>query len=293
MGDANLIVPVGFNENFLYNTVKIIGLKDNKQHSCGTGFFFHFKLKTNQNVELILTNKHVINNGSDSLSFTLHEGQFINDELLPMGRFFNVTLTNLPQNLVEHPNKDIDLVAILYGPLNKEIEEKTKKFIYRKSIDDTYIKTDNELKEQSSVAEDVLMIGYPSGLVDELSNFPIIRKGITSTHPALDFKGQSIGVVDIACFPGSSGSPIFISMQGSYPNKTGGLCIGNKSIFLGLLYGGPIYTEKGEIIVKEIPTSQKLFTQYQQTIHLGYYVKAKEIKFLCSHIEKNILINEL
>lgn len=291
MNETNRIVPTVFNENLLYNTVRIVGLKNNKQHSFGTGFFFHFEPNATQRVELILTNKHVINSGCDAFSFTLHEGEMLNNELVPTGKFFTVSLVNIHQYLV-FPDNEVDLVAILYSPLNKEIEDKSKKIVYRKSIDDTFIKNDNELKEKTTVAEDVLMIGYPIGLIDEFSNFPIIRKGITSTHPALDFNNKSIGIVDIACFPGSSGSPIFISIQGSYPNKTGGISIGNKFIFLGLLYGGPIYSSEGKILIKEIPTSREPLTHYEQMIHLGYYVKAKEINFLCEKIKSLLNKND-
>lgn len=65
------------------------------------------------------------------------------------------------------------------------------------------------------------MIGYPIGLWDDVNNLPLIRKGITSIHPAIDFRGRSIGVADLACFHGSSGSPILIANEGMYGTKTG------------------------------------------------------------------------
>ena len=58
------------------------------------------------------------------------------------------------------------------------------------------------------------MIGYPIGLIDEYNNKPIVRKGITATTYNIDYNGKKEFLIDIACFPGSSGSPIFIRRDG-------------------------------------------------------------------------------
>jgi hypothetical protein len=134
-------------------------------------------------------------------------------------------------------------------------------------------------------------VGYPIGLWDKINNFPIVRDGITASHPALDFNGQSIGVIDMACFPGSSGSPILICMQG-FHDKKGAYHFGNKTILLGLLCSGPLLTQSGKIEIKEIPTTNLgSIATFNQMIHLGYYVKSKEILVLCKHI-KQVLTNK-
>lgn len=68
------------------------------------------------------------------------------------------------------------------------------------------------------------------GLSDTRNNYPIFRKGYTSAHPAVDFNDDGIGLVDMACFPGSSGSPIFIFNEGSYRDKHGNVRL--RSIYL-------------------------------------------------------------
>lgn len=133
------------------------------------------------------------------------------------------------------------------------------------------------------------MIGYPIGLWDHLNNFPIIRKGIAATHPALDFQDKSVGVVDIACFPGSSGSPIIIYESGAYYDKQSKATkIGQKVILLGLLFSGPVHASDGKIEIKEIPTQSVPIAQINQFIHLGYYVKAKEVLVLCEYIKSTL-----
>lgn len=52
------------------------------------------------------------------------------------------------------------------------------------------------------------MVGYPDGIWDEFNNQPIVRRGITATHPKNDFNGKGEFLIDAVCFPGSSGSPV-------------------------------------------------------------------------------------
>ena len=58
------------------------------------------------------------------------------------------------------------------------------------------------------MVEDVLMIGYPNGLWDTTHNMPIIRRGTIATDIKLDYNEKKEFVIDAACFPGSSGSPV-------------------------------------------------------------------------------------
>jgi len=72
------------------------------------------------------------------------------------------------------------------------------------------------------------MVGYPVGIWDSANNMPVIRRGITATHPGKDYEGKSEFMIDAACFPGSSGSPVFLFNLGSYPQKAGGIVIGTR-----------------------------------------------------------------
>ena len=83
----------------------------------------------------------------------------------------------------------------------------------------------------------------------------------------------------MACFPGSSGSPILIVNEGSYiDKKSGSVNIGaNRIIFLGILFGGPVYNSEGKIVIREIPTRQEVISITPQMINLGYYIKSEAI----------------
>ena len=49
---------------------------------------------------------------------------------------------------------------------------------------------DNERLESLTAVENVLMYGYPIGLYDERNVLPLIRSGVTASHPAIDFNGK-------------------------------------------------------------------------------------------------------
>ena len=48
-------------------------------------------------------------------------------------------------------------------------------------------------------------------------------------------------MIDVACYPGSSGSPVLIFNEGSYNKKGAGLVVGDTSFLLGVLYAVTAY----------------------------------------------------
>lgn len=133
---------------------------------------------------------------------------------------------------------------------------------------------------------------YPIGLSDVRNNYPIFRRGYTAAHPAVDFNKDGIGLVDMACFPGSSGSPIYILNEMGYRDKRGNFYLGRpRIILLGVLFAGPQYNARGDIVVETIPTAiQKVETNTKIMTNLGYYIKATEINEFQKTIE-NIIAN--
>src|SRR5690606_32118899 len=119
-------------------------------------------------------------------------------------------------------------------------------------LDKSLIMSDEEL-DQLTALEDIIMIGYPNGIWDSVNNLPIMRRGITATHPKMDFNGKPEFMIDAACFPGSSGSPIILLNEGSYRTQDS-IVMGSRVKLLGVLYAGPVSTVTGNIQVVNIPT---------------------------------------
>lgn len=260
----------------LYSTVRIA-----TSRGSGTGFFFHFIFQGNSlSVPVIITNKHVVNyNPQEEVNFFLHAK---NGET-PDGKKLNI---NFKTDWHFHQNQDLCFCFV--APLFNLIKATQQKDIFYIPITEELI-WDNAKLEELSAIEDVVMVGYPNGLWDQANNLPLFRKGITSSHPATDFNNKNIGVVDMACFHGSSGSPIFILNEHGYTDKKGNSYLGGKRlIFLGVLFEGPHVNAKGELIIENIPTQQKISSLTPLMINLGYYIKASEILAFKSKIESII-----
>ncbi|MEG0919696.1 MAG: hypothetical protein RSE61_07210 [Anaerovoracaceae bacterium] len=132
--------------------------------------------------------------------------------------------------------------------------------------------------------EDLIMIGYPTGICDEYNNKPIIRKGISATHIKNNFEGKSEFLIDMACFPGSSGSPVFALIDKmNVENNT--ISWGKRLFFVGVLHAGPQHTVVGE--VRQVTGIQ---TVAQIPNNLGCVVKASELKVLENILYKKILV---
>ena len=256
--------PIAFSEKMLYSTILI-----EADNSKGTGFFFDFKIDNTTIIPVIITNKHVVNfNPNQKVFMTFHLKEKLSDAESNIKCLVDATW-------IFHDNQD--LCFCFFEPLCQQISKKYGTRPFYISIDESLIYEDEKLKTLSTV-EDVMMVGYPIGLYDKKNNYPIFRRGITSSHPAIDFNGKNIGLVDMACFPGSSGSPIFIINENGYTDKKGTTYIGGKRlIFLGIMVSVPIYNAKGNLEIIEIPSSKVAMINTQIMTNLGYYIKAEEI----------------
>ena len=185
----------------------------------------------------------------------------------------SVTLTT---DWIFHSCKDLCFCFV--SSVFETVRKMTGKEVFYSAIDESIIPT-QEMLENLSALEELVMVGYPIGLWDKINNLPIFRKGYTVSHPAIDFNDAGIGLVDMACFPGSSGSPIYILNEGGYKDKWGNLNWGQSRIlFLGTLFSGPQYDATGKIVVTNIPTSQQLVQSHTRVmVNLGYYIKAQEL----------------
>lgn len=257
--------PISISERMMFNTVRLVA----SDRSSGTGYFYNFVID-NKIVPVIITNKHVVNyNSNETMTFYLHLRNGENES----NESYQVTLT---LNWIFHSKKDLCFCFV--NPVFEFVKKQTSKDVFYIAIDETILPSQKMLEELSAL-EELVMVGYPIGLWDKNNNFPIFRKGYTASHPAIDFNESGIGLVDMACFPGSSGSPIYILNEGGYKDKVGNLNWGqSRIIFIGTLFSGPIYDATGKLVVTDIPTSNQVVESHTGImVNLGYYIKSSEI----------------
>lgn len=260
-------------ETLMHTTVRLeCSLSDNRA-STGTGFFFSFKVDDDRHIPVIVTNKHVINDsqvGTFVLTKSDEEGQPI------LGSTERVVLNDFEKLWTKHPDDNVDLAVFPIAPLYHQAEAKGVKF-FAPPIGEDLLPTPEKLADLSGL-ENITMIGYPNGIWDEKNNMPIVRRGITATNPKHDYNGLPIFVIDCACFPGSSGSPVLIFDQGGYLDAKGNLNLGGgRIILLGVLFAGPQHVAEGEIQTIDVPLAHVPISLSKIPNNLGFVVKAHKI----------------
>ncbi len=264
-------IPVS--DQLTYSTIRIECELQDGNIGTGTGFFFTFTLTDNKSVPAIVTNKHVIE-GAKQGKFHFNLADENGQPLKATHTSF--IINNFQAAWIPHPDDNVDLCVMPIAPLLSQAEQQGKKIFFI-TLDKSLILNPDEISELIAF-EEVIMIGYPNGIWDSVNNMPIIRKGITATHPNLDYNGKLEFMIDAACFPGSSGSPVYLFNLGGYTTKAGGTVIGGARIkLLGILYAGPQHTATGEIEVINVPTQQKVVAFSRIPNNLGLVIKAQRL----------------
>lgn len=269
------LLPIADSTALLYSTCRIVARQADGGESIGTGFFFSYPAGGNQALQALVTNKHVVR---DAVEYVLWFHLARDDDstpLQPSGRIHGFRLRMLDQGWFDHPSSDVDLCATPVEPFRAEAECRGKR-VFMTTLSTDHLPAHSDLAKLLAL-ETVTMIGYPIGLWDRVNNLPIARRGTTATHPMIDFNGEKVGIVDIAAFPGSSGSPILIVDEGGYPVPGGRVVTGSRIMLLGVLYAGPQFSACGELEIMEVPTTTSARFTVSTPVHLGCYIKAEEL----------------
>ncbi|WP_017814448.1 S1 family peptidase [Paenibacillus shenyangensis] len=258
-------------EQLMYCTIRIESEDILGNVSTGTGFYFQFDIN-DKDIPVIITNKHVIKGGIYGnlvIKLRSSDSQYIIDgqERFRIGKF--------EESWIMHPDPEVDLCCLLIGPIINEMKKQGKHLFYKTFYEDSII-TKTERDDLTAI-EDITMIGYPNGLWDEVNNHPIMRHGKTATHPAYNYNGKEEFLIDVACYHGSSGSPVVLFNQGVYLNRKGEFIAGTRLKLLGVLYAGPQVINTGEIKIATIETRQEAISITRSMMNLGIIIKSEKV----------------
>ena len=257
-------MEMSLSEQLTYSTVRLVCSNGQGDVSLGTGFIMSLCRHGSEEVPVIITNRHVVSDYSKfEFEFCLKKIDGKPDDL----NVNKITLENV--TWFNHPNKNVDLCCLPFAAVLKEARQKEINLFYIPlGIDSLPSK---EMIEQLSAMEEVIMVGYPIGLIDNYNHKPIIRRGITATHIKKKYCGKNEFLVDMACFPGSSGSPVCILNEGTYLYNNN-VCIGTRFLLVGILYAGPQFDVEGNITFSQLPTIKTAIPT-----NLGLVIRSDEL----------------
>ncbi|WP_313458958.1 serine protease [Stenotrophomonas sp.] len=271
-------------EQLTHSTVRIETELRGGGVSTGTGFFMNFMRNGNNCVPVIVTNKHVIRNSEVG---RFHVTLATDAGLPSRGQHQQFQFPGFEGMCINHPDPAVDLAAFPIGPILNDAQQRGVPLFYV-PLDVSLIPGEEEREGYSSM-EDVVMIGYPNGIWDEVNNLPIIRKGITASHPGVAWNGKREFLTDIASFPGSSGSPVFLANLGGYMDKAGNTFMGSHRIrLLGVHYAGALHTASGQIRIVTAPTSNVPVPITQIPNNIGVAINSLEVLGLEREVERMV-----
>ncbi len=205
---------------WLYATVPV----DNPQGESGTGFLAFRSTGPDQGRVFLVTNKHVISRDPAQRAAVPHIVCHFNTKEpdgSPGTVSGQVPLTNTDgsRRFREHPDVDTDVYALDVTnvmQLNPKLE---KRWVGYDMFADEAKRTELDI----TVGEDIVTIGYPLGLRQGGSNFPLVRQGVIATKigglvkdkvqsPGGGLRDRSLRafLIDGGTVPGSSGSPVIL-----------------------------------------------------------------------------------
>jgi hypothetical protein len=268
-------------ELLVYSTVRIECEYTDGGTGTGTGFFFAFARREQTFVPAIVTNKHVVE-GAARGAFHIHLRDASGQPSTHQSERF--IFDNFQSPWTPHPEPTVDLCVMPIAGL-LEHAEKSGRGLGFIPLEMALVPTDQDFAELTPF-EEVLMIGYPNGIWDSRNNMPILRRGVTATHPAIEYEGRREFMIDAACFPGSSGSPVMLYNTGGYHRRDGAYAIGGTRLkLLGILYAGPQHTVTGELQIVAAPTRRDIQAISRIPNNLGMVIQSSRLR----HLEEQFL----
>jgi hypothetical protein len=239
-----------FEFQVFFTTVRItIPSIDGNSNSIGTGFIFSIPLRQEgRHGQFLVSNKHVFGDPHRTIILNFHKIKDGADEP-DLGKIVPVMIQDFSAHYYGHPDANIDLACINISAYIGQDHG-----VYSRNLHDEFIEPIDFTKLLPGT--EVSFIGYPDNRFDTTHNLPILRKGYLATLPSVDFNGLKQVLIDAQVFPGSSGSPVLVIVDGRYR-----------------LLGVVTQTMIKNAELMSIPTEYSLGVQ--QTIGLGIVLKTE------------------
>ncbi|MBE6127346.1 MAG: trypsin-like peptidase domain-containing protein [Erysipelotrichaceae bacterium] len=259
---------ISADEFFQRFTIRIVSEVAPGILSTGTGFFYQFQV-SGKTFPCVVTNTHVIGDGHRVTLVFSKKGA----DGGPAKEHYRFD-GDVSSLVMRHP-QGIDLSILFVNPIYEKAHADGSELFIATLLKEN-IPTLDYLNSHLSTVEDVIVVGYPDGIWDEINNLPIIRKGITATPVRIDFKGRHEFLIDCAIFPGSSGSPVLVYNKGSFSDGAS-ITLGERLLFVGVVSQTYLHDVDGKFRVVQIPTAVQTQLYSQVPNNLGIVIKSSEL----------------
>ncbi len=253
-------------KKLLFNTVRVDTVLEDGSEGSGTAFVVSHT-HARGTYTFIVTNRHLVDGvRRGGLVFTQKQnGQPI------LGQRFQLNIEDFPLAWFMHPDPEVDLAIIPMRPLEQAAREQGVELYYH--VIDSRLAPDAATLSSLDALEEVLFVGYPSGVWDQVNLMPILRRGTTATPIALNFEGRPEFLIDAAVYPGSSGSPVFIYQTDVLrPTSSSG----RKFLFAGVI-AAVFFREENHLISAPVPANHGASFIGSEMIDLGLVIKAQAV----------------
>ena len=255
-------------KKLLFNTIRVDTVLEDGSEGSGTAFVVSHTTSKGAHT-FVVTNRHLVEDvRSGGLVFTQKKhGQ------PAFGERFQININDFTHAWFLHPDPDVDIAIIPLRPLEQAARDQGVELYYHAV--DSHLAPDASTLRALDALEQVLFIGYPSGVWDQVNLMPIMRRGTTATPIALDFEGRKEFLIDAAVYPGSSGSPVFIYQPDSLrPSQSGG---GKKFLFAGVVAAVFFREEANHLVAVPVPANNQPMVMGSEMIDLGLVIKAEAV----------------
>ena len=266
------------------NTVHIATEIDGEVLPLGTGFFYQFLSTDEVPIPAIVTNKHVLKDIDNAILVFNPAGP--NGEFNLQGQKLPFMVKDFQPLIHNHPNPAVDLAFIPVSRMFSKLRERGD------PVFATFFRRENFPKPEEwselTALEDIVVIGYPDGIYDSWNNLPVLRRGITASHPKIDFEQRPEFLIDAAIYTGSSGSPVVLYKKNDIMLGQD-LNLGkDKPRLLGILYGVFQHLEKGTMECVPIPTARKKVPVIHVPNNIGIAIKSTQLDGFIPLIDKKL-----
>ena len=254
-------------KKLLFNTVRVDTVLEDGSQGSGTAFVVKHDHLRGSNT-FIVTNRHLVDGvRQGGLVFT----QKRNGQPL-LGQRFQLNIDQFPQAWFGHPDPAVDLSIIPMRPLEQAANAQGVELYYQPI--DTRLIPDESATRALDALEEVLFVGYPSGVWDQVNLMPIMRRRTTATPIALNFEGRSEFLIDAAVYPGSSGSPVFVYLPETLrPAQS----VVKKFLFAGVVAAVFFREEANRPVVTPVPPNGQGMVMGSEMIDLGLVIKSQSV----------------